>query len=144
MSLGEVLEQALAPSTVGPVEVTRERESATVEAVEVGPLGVRVRSVQVVRGGPLDVVAEADALCDRLRVLSEPVDVIEADAGLGGAVLRSQPSSHRRREFWEVELVPTRTTLRKHRVGDEGLREPVDFVLTREQLRALVDELHGG
>jgi hypothetical protein len=49
----------------------------------------------------------------------------------------------REREFFEVEVREREVEVRKHRVGDDGLREDADWDVTREQLGRLLGELDG-
>ncbi len=114
----------------------------TVEAEAVGPIGVRVRKVRLQRVSPVDLQRECEELPERLRALGERVVPVEVSPVLGGGVLRSHPDDMRQREFYEVEVGSDATELRRQRIHAEG-REEVDFDLTREQLRRLVDELEG-
>jgi hypothetical protein len=110
-----------------------------VEVVRADGLGVRARSVRV-EGEPGPVEARAAALEGRLRALPERLRVLEADPRLGGAILRTREEELVDAEFWEARIDGGATELvRRRLVGGE--REEVDFTLTREQLRRLVDQL---
>ena len=142
MKASEALDAAL-DGNAGSGRITADGEhgSAAVDLVAVGPIGVRVRAVEVTRAVGVDVGDEAEALPERLRTLPERVVPVEVDRGLGGAVLRTRPEQMREREFFEVEVRPNTTTIRRHRVGEDGSRQATDFALTRDQLGRLVDEL---
>ena len=138
------LDQAL-DALEGAGEARAERPSGaqvTVKAEAVGPIGVRVRKVRLQRVAPVDLVRECEALPERLRALGERVVPVEVSPVLGGGVLRSHPEDMRQREFYQVEVGPDSAELSRQRIQEEG-REEVDFDLTREQLRRLVDELDG-
>ncbi len=124
----------------GIVELDRANGRARVDVVEADRLGVRVREVSVTREAPADVAAEAERLGAGVRSLPERLTPVEVAPTLGGAVLRTRPEDLRRREFFEVEVTPSNTTVRRHRVDDGG-RQPADFTLTRDQLEGLLDEL---
>lgn len=113
-----------------------------VEAEAVGPIGVRVRKVRLQRAAPVDLQRECEELPERLRALGERVVPVEVSPVLGGGVLRTRPEDMRSREFYQVEVGPDSAELSRQRIYDEG-REEVDFDLTRDQLRRLVDELEG-
>lgn len=144
MKASAALDAALEHSTgSGRITADGDHGSAAVDLVAVGPIGVRVRAVEVTRAVGVDVGDEAAALPERLRTLPERVVPVEVDRGLGGAVLRTPPDQMREREFFEVEVRPNTTTVRRHRVEADGSRQAADFALTRDQLGRLVDELGG-
>lgn len=126
----------------GPSDTDR-TTSAEVDVVDVDRLGVRVRAVRVTRERPIDLETEARALPDRIRALPDRLAPVEIDAGLGGARLRTRPDDYQRREFFEVDVEPLRTTVRRSRVDDDGTRTPTDWTMTREQLERLIDETTG-
>jgi hypothetical protein len=128
------------PSTGGTVGVDRSGATAEVDVIDVDRLGVRVRSVRVVRERPVDLESEARALPDRVRSLPDRLEPVDVDAGLGGARLRTRPDEYHRREYFEVEVEPLRTTIHRTRVDEEGNRAPSDWTMTREQLDRLIDE----
>ena len=117
--------------------------NAEVDVVDVDRLGVRVREVRVTRERPVDLDTEAHALPDRLRALPDRLAPVEIDPGLGGARLRTRPDDYQRREFFEVDVEPLRTTVRRTRVEDDGTRAPTDWTMTREQLERLIEETTG-
>ncbi len=144
MRSSEALEEALGTAGgSGRLSGTGSDGTATIDAVAVGPIGVRVRSVEIGREAAVGVAEAAASLPARLRALPDPIVPVEVDPGLGGAILRSAPAQMQDRESWEIAGRPLRTTIRKQRVGEDGLREETDFTLTRDQLRRLVDQAHG-
>jgi hypothetical protein len=122
----------------GTVAVNEAGGRTEVEVIESDKLGVRIREVQVGRS-VRDVAVEAEALPNRLRAIPDRVVPIEVDPGLGGAILRTRPENMRRGRFFEVEVRPEQTGIKRYVVVD-GERTQEDFTLTREQLRDLVDE----
>ena len=54
--------------------------------------------------------------------------------------MRSQPREGR---YFEIEVQPGRTDIRRTRVNDDGERQPTDWTMTREQLDRLIDEAAG-
>ena len=135
MPLDEALDALDGPGTI---DVPTDGGRAEVDVAEVDRLGVRVRRVKVERERR-DIAEEAHALPDRLRALPDRVAPSEVSPELGGAILRTVPEEVRDRYF-EVDVRPGHTEVRRVRV-DEGERSSDDFVLTREQLEKLVDEL---
>ena len=135
MTLDDALDALDGP---GIARVPREHGHAEVDVIEVDRLGVRVRSVRVERE-QRDLADEAAALPGRLRALPDPVVPCEIAPTLGGATLRTDPAVMRGRYF-EVQVTPDATEVRRVRV-EGGERRPDDFVLTREQLGDLVDQL---
>jgi hypothetical protein len=129
--------------TGGKVRVERGHTQTEVEVVEADRLGVRVRGVDVHRDRPVDVETEARSLPERLRALPERVSPVEVDPTLGGARLRTRPEELRGKEFFEVDVAPSHTSIRRTRVTPEGERVETDWTLTREQLDRLIDETSG-
>jgi hypothetical protein len=125
----------------GQVVLERAGGRTVVDVTEVGRIGVRVRGLSVGHA-PVDLTAEAEALPGRLRAVPDRIEAIEVAPTLGGAILRTRVDDIRDREFFEVDVRPEQTGLRRYRMGEEG-REPVDFSVTREQLGHLIDELDG-
>ena len=125
----------------GIVEVEEPGGTTSVDVVEADKLGVRVRSVQVGHS-VRDVEAHAQSLPDRLRAIPARLQPVEVDRTLGGAVLRTRPDQMRRGRFFEVEVRPEQTDVKRFRV-DDGERTQEEFTLTRDQLRDLVDEVRG-
>ena len=142
MRASEALDAALgAGGGTGRIAAAGDDGAAEIDAVAIGPIGVRVRAVRIGREVDVDVATEAAALPERVRVLSDRMVPVEVDPGLGGAVLRSHPDDMREREFWELDVRRRSTTVRKQRVMPDGQRETIDFTLTREQLGRLVDQV---
>jgi hypothetical protein len=131
------------PSDGGKVSVERGSTTAEVDVLEADRIGVRVRGVAVRRDGVVDVETEARSLPERLRALPERVAPVEVDPNLGGARLRTRPEELRGREFFEVDVEPSRTSIRRTRVTPEGDRVETDWTMTREQLDRLIDETSG-
>ncbi|MCB9686289.1 MAG: hypothetical protein H6735_14700 [Alphaproteobacteria bacterium] len=128
------------PADGGTAEVQRGDHRARVDVVEADRLGVRIRKLEVERDQPVDVAREARELPERLRSLPDRVAPVEIAPSLGGARLRTRPDELRGKEYFEVDVEPTRTTVRRTRATEDG-REPTDFTLTREQLERLIDEV---
>jgi len=125
----------------GQVVVNEVGGRTEVDVVEADKLGVRVRELHVARD-TRDVRSEAEALPDRLRAIPGRVVPVEVDPGLGGAILRTRPENMGRGRFFQLDVRPEQTGIRRFRVVD-GERTQEDFTLTREQLRDLVDEVRG-
>ncbi len=135
------LERALDDASGGGViEVERPGGRARVDVVEADRLGVRVTRVGVRRERAVDVAAEAERLAGGVRALPDRLAPVEVAPELGGAVLRTRPEDVRRKEFFEVQVSPTETSVTRQRVEPDG-RVPTDFTLTRDQLDGLLDEL---
>ena len=65
-------------------------------------------------------------------------------AGMGHAVLRTDPNAMRRREFFEVGLHGSgQVEVRRFAVAEDGERRGADWTLSRDQLGRLLDELSG-
>lgn len=131
------------PSGGGTVSVDRPGGTAEVDVTEVDRLGVRVRGVRVNRGAPVDVGAEARALPDRVRALPDRVAPVEIAPELGGARLRTRPDELRGDGYFELDVEPRRTTIRRTRVDADGKRAAGDWTMTRDQLDRLIDETSG-
>ncbi|MEQ1502544.1 MAG: hypothetical protein ABMB14_09950 [Myxococcota bacterium] len=140
-ALDDALDQA--PAGGGTVRVARPGSTAEVDVVDVDRLGVRIRALRVVRERPVDVVGEARALPDRLRALPDRLEPVEVAPELGGARLRTRPDELRGREYFEADVEPSRTTIRRTRIGDDGVRGPTDWAVTRDDLDRLIDETTG-
>ncbi|MEO0605929.1 MAG: hypothetical protein AAF211_31160 [Myxococcota bacterium] len=134
--LDEALDDLDGPGTV---EVDHDGRSAEVDVVDVDRIGVRVKGVRVRHDGPVDVQREAEALPDRLRSLPDSVGPIEVAPELGGAILRGTPDRERR--YFEVDVQPDRTDIRRKQVDDDGERSETDWSMTRDQLERLIDEV---
>ncbi|MCA9489638.1 MAG: hypothetical protein KC621_06930 [Myxococcales bacterium] len=128
------------PAEGGTADVDRGGHRARVDVVEADRLGVRIRKLEVERDEPLDVAHEARDLPERMRSLPDRVAPVEIAPSLGGARLRTRPEDLRGKEYYEVDVEPLRTTVRRTRATEDG-REPADFTLTREQLERLIDEV---
>lgn len=144
MTLGRALDEALDArgGATGEIEVEHGGHKARVDVTDVDRLGVSVRGVRVEREASRDVAGEAAALPGRLRSVPETLAPVEVDPVLGGATLRTVPEEIRDREFTQVDVGPRHVELQRYKAQDGG-RDPVDFTLTRGQLRRLVDELDG-
>lgn len=125
----------------GVVEVEEARGRTKVDVVEADRLGVRIRSLQVDHERR-DILEEAQQLPGRIRALPDRLVPTEVSPKLGGAILRTAPESIRRGRFFEVEVRPEHTGIKRFKV-DEGDRAQEDFTLTRDQLRDLVDQVRG-
>jgi hypothetical protein len=143
-TLGRALDEALDAhgGQPGTVEVETHGRKARVEVTDVDRLGVRVRGVRVDREAARDVAEEARALPERLRAHPEKLDPVEVDPKLGGATLRTTPEEVRDGEFTQIDIGRNDVEMRRFK-ATEGGRDPVDWTVTRGQLRKLVDELDG-
>ena len=137
--LREALDARLDAGETGTVEVSTNDASATVDVVAVGPLGARVRRIEV-RGERGGVEQVAASLPHDLRALPEPIEAVEVDASLGGAILRTPPEAMEQGEFFEVEVRGDSVAIDRYR-RQPGGRESIDYDLTRKQLGRLVDAL---
>ena len=136
MSLGEQLEQVLAP---GPLVVERPEGRVEAQVLDLDRLGTRLERIKVSgEGRPLEELARA--LPEALHVLPERMVAVEVDPGLGGAVFRSDPADMRRREYFEARSDGCSVELERF-VGTTEGRERRSFTLTREQLGRMVDRL---
>lgn len=131
------------PAGGGTVSVPCGDATAEVDVADVDRLGVRVRSVRVQREREVDVAAEAGRLPEELRSLPDRIAPVEVAPTLGGARLRTRPDELRGGEYFEVDVEPRQTSIRRTRITDDGGREPTDFTLTRDQLDRLIDETRG-
>lgn len=127
----------------GTVHIDRSSGHAEVDVVDADRIGVRVRGVRVHRDRDVDVGEEAYALPERLRSLPDRIEPVEVAPTLGGARLRSRPDEMRGSEYFEVDVAPRRTDIRRTRVDDHGDRHEVDWTVTRDQLDRLIDEADG-
>jgi len=142
MSGDETLDDALdALDGAGQVVVNEVGGRTEIDVIEADKLGVRIRELTVGRD-PRDIRVEAEALPKRLRAIPGRVAPVEVDPGLGGAILRTKPESMGRGRFFQIDVRPDQTGIRRFRVSN-GNRTQEDFTLTREQLRDLVDEVRG-
>lgn len=144
MSLGKATDAAIdeAPASAGSVEAQEDGARSKVEVIDADRLGVRVRGVRVQRAADMDIGREAGELPQRLRSLPERLVPVEVDAGLGGAILRTEPSELTEGEFYELEVRgPRDLELKRYRVEPGKERERTDWTMTRKQLGRLVDEL---
>jgi hypothetical protein len=140
-SLDDALDR-LAPGG-GVVRVDRGGTSAEVDVIDVDRLGVKLKEVRLNRTVPVDISGEARSLPERLRSLPDRVEPVEVSPELGGARLRTRPEELRGEEYFEVDVEPKRTQIRRTRLAEDGTRTPTDFTLTREQLDRLIDETRG-
>jgi len=123
----------------GTLVVDEASGRTTVDVIDVDRLGVKVREIRVGRG-IRDIATEAASLPARLRAIPARVVPCEVDPKLGGAVLRTAPEHMRRGRFFEVDVLPEETGIRRYRVRD-GERIQEDFTVTRDQLREFIDEV---
>lgn len=131
------------PAGGGVIRVDRENSNAEVDVVDADRLGVKLRSVRIHRDKPVDIEIEAQALPERMHSLPHRVAPVEIAPTLGGARLRTKPDELRNNEYFEVDVEPSRTSIHKTRMEEDGTRSPADFTLTREQLDRLIDEASG-
>lgn len=144
MSWRTRMDEALDGQGPGIVQVDGERGGrAEVDIRGIDRIGVRVGGVRMTHGHDRDPTSEIDRLTRDLRSLPDRVQPFEVSPDLGGGNLRSRPEEMRNREFFEVEVRGREVDVRKHRVGSDGTREPVEWDFTREQLGRLLDELDG-
>jgi len=139
--LDEALDRT--PKGGGTVGVKRDGTNAEIDVVDVDRLGVRVRGVRVTRERAVDVVEEANRLPEQLRALPDRVAPVEIAPALGGARLRTRPDELRGGEYFEVDVEPRRTSIRRTRLHEDGTRQPSDWTISREQLDRLIDETTG-
>ncbi|HHO50162.1 MAG TPA: hypothetical protein ENK18_04630 [Deltaproteobacteria bacterium] len=128
------------PDNSGTIEIDQAGATTEVDVVDVDRLGVRLKGVRVRRTRAIDVEHEAATLPDRLRALPGRVEPVEIDPSLGGARLRTRPD---RREYFEIDVEPDRTDIRRTRIDAEGTRHASDWAMTRDQLDRLLGEAAG-
>lgn len=132
------------PDAPGTVRVPGEGGGhAEIDVEKVDRIGVRVRGLRVVHGERRDVADEAKRLTDDLRSLPHRVTPVEVEPRLGGAVLRSRPEEIRRGEHWQIDVSEGQTGISRQRVGEDGMREPSPWDMTRETLGRVIEELDG-
>jgi len=130
------------PEGRGELSVDLEQGRAEIDVLESGRLGVRVKRVGLQRASDVDVLSEAKMLPGRLVSLPERVVPVEVDGRLGGAVFRTEPETVRDREFFEVELRgPRSIEIQRFKVQEDGGRQAIDWTMTREQLKKIVEEM---
>ena len=129
----------------GPFEVAHAGARIGGEAVQVGPVGVRLKQLKVTPPArqPVDLHERAADLEARLRPGGERLRTVEVDARLGGGTLRTRSEDIRRGRYFQVDLSPAGDAeLRRFSVDpNTGERHPEPFDLTRDQLEGLVDQL---
>lgn len=129
----------------GPFEVAHAGARIQGEAVQVGPVGVRLKQIKVAPpvGQPVDLHERAADLEARLRPGGERLRTVEVDSELGGGTLRTRSEDIRRGRYFQLDLSPAGDAeLRRFAVDpNTGERNPETFDLTRDQLEGLVDQL---
>lgn len=141
-SLGSALNQALKDRHFGTVEVTLPQGRARAEILDSGPIGARVRQLEVEVPDPAPPQTQAHRLSGRLPGLEEDLVPVEVDPGLGGGVLRTAPEQLGGGRYHELELRGGRARL--HRPSRERDQAAGELVLTRDALERLVDTLARG
>jgi len=139
VSLARDLDDRLQP---GRVQAERDGVVAEVDVDDVDRLGARVRGIRMTAPRRGDVCTQASRLPEAMRPLVERIIPVEVDAGLGGAVLRTDPADIVDREFFEVRTDGMQATVQRLRGSGEGTTVR-PFTLTREQLGRIVDGLDG-
>jgi hypothetical protein len=130
------------------------RDAVTVEAAEakatlavdrLETLGCQLWELRLEAAPVADLQGWAGQVAGRVTGLLEPLKLIEADAGRGLAVLRSSAPARRDDDlfYYEVLLEKTgaATVRRYHNTRQPARRDQVSFVLTREALGKLTDDL---
>jgi hypothetical protein len=144
MSLPDALDAELdRAARGGTVQASDGDNDAEIDVVEADRLGVRIRRITVARATPYDPAEIARDWPREIRELPERLRAVEVDPGLGGATFRSDPDDRRDDSFVEIEVRGGTAEIRRHRVGADG-REALDWTMTRDQLRRLVDTLARG
>lgn len=136
-TLSQALERALGEGAKERVQVQAEGTSAWVDLAEVGPIGVRVRRVEVEVADPAPPTTQARALSRGLPGLPGPLSPVEVDDRLGGGLLRSPL---RKGRFVELELRGGRAELTPTRLRARS-RSPGTLDMSREGLGELLEEL---
>jgi len=115
---------------------------------DVGRLAVVVQEVRVRSATERAVAEAARTLPERLdRLLRQPLIPIEmalAGAGLSGGQTMLRPPIERMRgqSYFDLEIHQSGdAVVRRFRVNAVGERKPETWIMTREQLSHLVDEL---
>jgi hypothetical protein len=123
--------------------------SAAVTAECVDVVGCRLWELALRRTGPtpsVDLRTRAEAICQRVTGLLEPLRLLEVDGARNVALLRSeQPGQHGEdRLYYEVTLeADGAANVRRYQAPrrDEPRRQQVAFTLTHEVLAKLVRDL---
>lgn len=132
------------------VSGTANGRSVTAEVIESGPIGMRVREINVHRIPDSTAVDEAgpcsrqtaQKLVDQITYLEEPLGILEYDAASDTVQIRSTPPDQRNGspEYYELQVQAESQTLSRFR-GSAGPREQIPFDLTKQSLRRLVRDM---
>jgi hypothetical protein len=125
--------------------------SVRVEVERLEALGCELWEVGVTRAAHRlqseGLAAWAGRVADKVTGLMEPLKLFEVDEHRGQALLRSESPAQKAEDLHYYEVLLHKTgaaTLRRyHNTKQPGKREQVSFVLTREALAKLVEDLAG-
>lgn len=125
----------------GSLELESDGNQATVDVLDTGRIGVRIKNVKVRRDQGRPIEETVDHYEKGLRALPERVVRNEVDPGLGGAILRTDPEDIVDDEFTQVDIRGEHDVEVNRYVRTPDGREATDFTVTRKQLGRLLDEL---
>lgn len=140
-TLSQALEHALNQDPpAGRLELEGPKAKAWVEVEALGPIGVRIKGLEVEVVNPAPADQQADALTGPLPGLSGPLCPVEVDTALGGGLLRGPL---KRGRYTELELRGGRAKLQPFEL-EARARKPGQLSMTRESLGELLQEISEG
>ncbi|MSQ94174.1 MAG: hypothetical protein EXR98_06415 [Gemmataceae bacterium] len=152
MTLEKTLRQQLTEPGNGGFHVNADGWNVTLASDKSDSLSCALKELALDRGTPIkeELRAWSQRVAENATGLMEPLRVIEVDAPLGKALLRSDAPTLRGAKSHYYELLLTRTdrtsaNLRRYignPVGGEK-REAVPFVLTHDAIVKLVSDIVG-
>ena len=150
MTLENTLRQQLNNLETNGFHVSFGGWNATLATVKRDSLSCALKELTLEKAAPIaeELPAWAARVAKQVTGLIEPLSLIEVDAPLGKALLRSQAPSRRDGKTFYYELLlerTSRTTATLHRyAGDRQTGEPreaVPFVLTHDAIVKLVSDI---
>lgn len=155
MSLGTLVRGAVESRVpfdgqLGPIIAREGPWEARCQLTGADRLGCAVAGLQLAAAGdtaaaPVSLPALATELCARVRYLHEPLAALEIDGAHGTVLIRSQePRVHGDQvDYFELVAKADRSlSLQRFRFErSQRRRQPIDFVLSIEQLQFLIDDL---
>ena len=151
MTLENTLRQQLDHSEPGGFHIQADGWSVTLTAEKAESLSCALKELALERGEPVreELRAWADRVANQATGLMEPLRVLEVDAAVGTALLRSEAPAPRdgKVEYYELTLqrnARSSASLRRY-VADRtgGARETVPFVLTHDAIVKLAGDITG-
>jgi hypothetical protein len=149
MTLENTLRQQLNSTEPGGIHFQDAGWDVTLALDKRDSLSCSIKELTLTRAEPCaDVRAWATRLADRVTGLLEPLRVLEVDARLQKAILRSDVPSQRDGKacYYELTLTPTAASLKRF-AGDRVNGEPrqvIAFVLTHDAIVKVVGDIVSG